>query len=118
MDQPHNDYLRILYDFGMTGMALYVFAIIWTIVRLMRLNAVEAQHRWWKYALASTFIPYLLLMITDNILLYAAFFGNLQFVLIGSYLSFVRHQRGSPVVVTLSVPQSVATGSATGYVGR
>lgn len=115
MDQPHNDYLRLLYDYGVIGLALFLLAVIWTMVRLMRLKSVAVEHRWWKYALASSFIPYLLLMITDNIILYAAFFGNLQLVLIGCLLASTREQSGVPARVTVA-EQEGAPGAPQGYV--
>jgi len=35
------------------------------------------------YAGATSFLPFVLFMYTDNIILYAAFFGNLQFTILG-----------------------------------
>jgi hypothetical protein len=35
------------------------------------------------FAGASSFLPFVLLMFTDNVILYAAFFGNLQFTILG-----------------------------------
>lgn len=81
---PHNDWLRLAFDYGYIGTALFALTF-----------AAQALHLWWKarrasgsartlfYAGASSFLVFALFMFSDNVILYAAFFGNLQFTLIG-----------------------------------
>lgn len=81
---PHNDWLRIWHDYGGVGLLLFAGAMIgqaWHAVCLARRVGGEAAIC--LYAGASTFLPMALLMLTDNVILYAAFFGNLQFMMLG-----------------------------------
>jgi F0F1-type ATP synthase assembly protein I len=43
----------------------------------------EPQTKLFFLAGASTFVPFMLVMFTDNIMVYASFFGMLQYLLIG-----------------------------------
>ncbi|MBF0380048.1 MAG: O-antigen ligase family protein [Magnetococcales bacterium] len=87
---PHNDWLRFLYDYGRVG--TIIFAI--TILLQMRhaLNLAKQSYgrtRLLFYAGASSFPLFMLFMFTDNIVLYASFFGNLQFTILGvAYASY------------------------------
>jgi O-antigen ligase len=82
--QPHNDWIRLLFDYGYLGTLIYAFCII-----------LQSYHAWNKvrvttggtrmlfYAGASSFLPFVLFMFTDNIILYVSFFGNLHFTILG-----------------------------------
>lgn len=81
---PHNDWLRIWFDYGAVGLLFFGGAVgtqAWHAVRLARRVGGEAAIC--LYAGASAFLPMALLMLTDNIILYGAFFGNLQFMMLG-----------------------------------
>jgi len=81
---PHNDWLRIAYDYGLLGTALLLVTLIAQIRHTLGIaRQSTGPIRLCAYAAASTFIPFAFYMLTDNILLYAAFFGNLQFALLG-----------------------------------
>jgi len=84
LTHPHNDWLRLLYDYGFVGISVFVFCLVAQVIHLLRrAKNVSGESRILLYAGASSFLPFALLMFTDNILLYAAFFGNLQFAIIG-----------------------------------
>jgi len=84
LTHPHNDWLRLLYDYGFVGTAVFVFCMIIQILHLLKgAKQVPLESRVLIFAGASSFLPFVLLMFTDNIILYAAFFGNLQFTIVG-----------------------------------
>jgi O-antigen ligase len=84
LTHPHNDWLRLLYDYGLVGTSIFVICIVLQVVHLLkRATRTFGESRILLYAGASSFLPFVLLMFTDNIILYAAFFGNLQFTIIG-----------------------------------
>jgi O-antigen ligase len=81
---PHNDWLRLLYDYGLVGVCIFVICMVMQVVHLLkRTPRAFGESLVLLYAGASSFLPFVLLMFTDNIILYAAFFGNLQFTIIG-----------------------------------
>jgi len=84
LTHPHNDWLRLLYDFGFFGASVFAFCLGAQVIHLLkRARKTFGESRILLYAGASSFLPFVLLMFTDNIILYAAFFGNLQFTIIG-----------------------------------
>lgn len=84
LTHPHNDWLRLLYDYGFIGTSIFAICIVMQVVHLLkRAPRTFGESRVLLYAGASSFLPFVLLMFTDNIILYAAFFGNLQFTIIG-----------------------------------
>jgi O-antigen ligase len=82
--QPHNDWLRLLFDYGWLGTFVFALCLV-----------LQTFHAWSKagmttggtrilfYAGASSFLPFVLFMFTDNIILYVSFFGNLHFAILG-----------------------------------
>jgi hypothetical protein len=84
LEQVHNDWLRILYCYGYVGVVLFALAV-----------SGQCAHAWdrarrarpWARALllasATAFIPFAVVMVTDNVLVYAQFFGNVHFLLLG-----------------------------------
>jgi O-antigen ligase len=88
VSHPHNDYLRLAYDYGFIGLGIYLATLAAQIMAVVR---AAGQARGFKriilYCIATSFIPYLTLMITDNVVLYAAYFGNIQYAIIGLGLS-------------------------------
>jgi O-antigen ligase len=84
LTHPHNDWLRLLYDYGVIGTSIFGFCLVAQVIHLLkRAKNTFGEARILLYAGASSFLPFILLMFTDNIILYAAFFGNLQFTVIG-----------------------------------
>jgi O-antigen ligase len=81
---PHNDWLRLLYDYGYVGTGLFALTLLGQL--LHALLAGRRGHGLAKLLFvisASSFVVLPVFMLTDNIVLYAAFFGNLQFALLG-----------------------------------
>lgn len=77
---PHNDWLLTYYDMGAVGVALLAITIIlmgayafWAALKTSGIAKVLLL------GMSYSFIPFTLMMITDNILVYASFFGNLQY---------------------------------------
>jgi len=82
--QPHNDWLRLLFDYGYLGASVFAFCILLqTFHAWKRARNVTGETRILFYAGASSFVPFILFMFTDNIILYASFFGNLHFSILG-----------------------------------
>ncbi len=91
LKHPHNDWLRLLYDYGLVGVSIFVICIVIQVVHLLkRAKRTSGESRILLYAGASSFLPFVLLMFADNIILYAAFFGNLQFTILG--LAYAAHK--------------------------
>jgi O-antigen ligase len=83
---PHNDWLLTLYDYGLLGTLVYAGSLIIAARHALRhaRRAPDPYIRVLLFSGASAFIPFALMMITDNIMVYASFFGNLQFLLLGA----------------------------------
>lgn len=84
ISHPHNDWLRLQYDYGTLGMALFGVTLLgmamhafWLARRLPRETAL------FLYVGAGACVPMAIFMFTDNVILYAAWFGNLHFALLG-----------------------------------
>ena len=89
---PHNDYLRLLFDYGIAGLMLFVVTAAVQFARLVSdgrslKNAELAVSAWCGAAL---FVPFALLMAVDNVIMYAAFFGNLHYLHVGIAESILR----------------------------
>ena len=84
LTHPHNDWLRLLFDYGYFGTAIFGITMMLQVLHLIRKGKQTlGENRILFFAGASSFIAFSLFMFTDNIILYAAFFGNLQFTLLG-----------------------------------
>ncbi len=84
LTHPHNDWLRFLYDYGIVGTALFLLTMLLQVRHLLKkARYSHGETRTFFFAAASSFLPFALIMFTDNIVLYAAFYGNLQFAIIG-----------------------------------
>jgi O-antigen ligase len=84
LSYPHNDWLLTLHDQGIFGTILYSLCLILaTLHALERAKRSSGEVRLLFLAGASSFIPFALIMFTDNIMIYASYFGNLQFTMLG-----------------------------------
>ena len=82
--QPHNDWLRLLFDYGLVGTLIFGGSLVVQSVHALRMARISTGGtRVLFYAGASAFLPFAVLMITDNIYLYPMFFGNLHFAFLG-----------------------------------
>jgi O-antigen ligase len=68
VDHPHNDYLRVLHDFGWVGLALLVMGMIGLLIRLYSRARTHRRHIDWLALIALTSV--LAAAATDNILVY------------------------------------------------
>jgi O-antigen ligase len=92
---PHNDYLRLFFDYGLAGLLVFSFTYISIFRRCIESTSIHMDHKVkiLQGITFSLFIPFFLLMLMDNILLYSAFFGNIHFLLIGVNESIKRTTR-------------------------
>lgn len=87
---PHNDWLRLLFEYGYLGTGIFILCLLRQIGNALNLvKGSDREARILFYAGASSVISLCLFMFTDNIILYAAFFGNMQFTILGlAYASY------------------------------
>lgn len=81
---PHNEYIRILFDFGIVGLACWLIGIYTTIQALVKVS--KSKIGFLRNACLSAIVAILMMMLlsaSDNVLVYATFFGNPLFVFIG-----------------------------------
>ncbi len=92
---PHNDWLLTYFDYGLLGVGLLIGCIFLTVKNgLKRLRYCRDKNtRFLLLAGISAFIPFVLVMFTDNILVYSSFFGNLHFTILGLAYASLRTQR-------------------------
>lgn len=88
---PHNDWLRLVFEYGAVGTVLFATGLAAT-ARAVRRKLVRAAIRFdgapaprgnVASAAYSMIGAMAALMVTDNVILYAAFFGVLQFMFVG-----------------------------------
>jgi O-antigen ligase len=95
---PHNDWLLTLFDYGIVGTAAFVTSMLAASAHaVISARRAEGATRLLLLAGASAFIPFAILMYTDNILVYVSFFGNLHFAILGLGYGALRNRPGSPV---------------------
>jgi hypothetical protein len=92
---PHNDWLRLLYEYGYFGTGIFALSLILQLLHILkRAKNSEGELKILFYAGASTILSFVLFMFSDNIILYVAFFGNLQYAIIGlSYAAYSNIQK-------------------------
>jgi len=91
---PHNDWLRLLHDYGYVGTVLYLITLIVMISNMwIKSRTVCAEVKQLFYIAIAGFVPFFIFMVTDNIILYAAFFGNLHFLFMGLAYAGMRNQK-------------------------
>ena len=97
MTHPHNDWLRLRYDYGWVGTIVFAASMAAQVYHAVRTaRRVGGEAAICLSAGATAFLPMALLMFTDNIILYASFFGNLHFLILGlGYAAaFVQERQG------------------------
>jgi O-antigen ligase len=84
VSHPHNDWLRLQYEYGTLGMLIFAVTMLaQTIHAWRRARNLSTDFAVFLYAGAAAFLPMAMFMFTDNVILYAAWFGNLQFAMLG-----------------------------------
>lgn len=100
---PHNDWLLLRYDHGLLGVGVFSCCILLSIgSALFRARScTDDDIKTLLLAGASSFIPFAMMMTTDNIMIYASFFGNLHFTILGlAYGAFCARKKNAPVPET------------------
>jgi O-antigen ligase len=93
LTHPHNDWLRLLYDYGYFGTVIFGICMLLQMRHLLKMGKrCFGERRILFFAAATSFISFSLFMLTDNIILYAAFFGNFQFTILG--LAYASAEKG------------------------
>ncbi|MFC1857809.1 O-antigen ligase family protein [Thermodesulfobacteriota bacterium] len=81
---PHNDWLLTLQDQGILGTAVFAISMLVAVFHALRkAKTATFEARLLFLAGASAFVSMALMMITDNIMVYASYFGNLHFTILG-----------------------------------
>jgi len=82
---PHNDWLLTRYDYGLLGVVTFSACCLLMVGHaLLQLRQhPDDSSRILLLAGATGFIPFVLLMFTDNIMVYASYFGNLHYIILG-----------------------------------
>jgi len=92
--QPHNDWIRLAYDYGYVGAAVFGLCMLLQSLHALRLGRKSAGDAEILFAAGSSaFISFALFMLTDNIILYVAYFGNLHFTILGLAYSARREEK-------------------------
>ncbi|OGV25911.1 MAG: hypothetical protein A3F18_02805 [Legionellales bacterium RIFCSPHIGHO2_12_FULL_37_14] len=101
---PHNDWLLTYYDLGLLGVAIFLLCNVMMIKHgyTASKRANEKEVKFLFCAGISTFLPFMLVMWTDNIMVYSSFFGNLQYCLLGLAYGALRYE-ASPTLDDISV---------------
>lgn len=98
---PHNDWLRLRYEYGMIGMVMFgLTMLLQTGHAWLRARRLPTGQALFLYAGATSFVPMGIFMLSDNVIMYAAWFGNLQFALLG--LGYAFYKRTSTAGVARS----------------
>jgi O-antigen ligase len=84
LTQPHNDWLRLEFDYGYIGTGLFGATLLAQALLAWTLGMKSSGPRKMLFLSgASAFVSFVLIMVTDNIILYAVYFGNLHFAIMG-----------------------------------
>lgn len=91
---PHNDWLRLQYDYGTLGMLIFALAMLLQMISAWRVaRKLDGEASRFMYAGASAFIPMAMFMLTDNVIMYVAWFGNLHFAMLGIGYASLRSKK-------------------------
>jgi hypothetical protein len=86
MNEAHNDYLSVRYNYGYVGLTILLFGFLVTFILLLRISRKYYYHDYmWMLStsMLTLMFGFLLFMYSDNILKYTIFFPNLFFAIIG-----------------------------------
>ncbi len=84
---PLNDYLRILFEFGLLGLVLFAGAAALQLRAIVRRRrGAEARQHWELLAAHLGFLSLFLFAITENVIVYGVYFLNPLFALTGAAL--------------------------------
>ncbi|MHB1168919.1 MAG: O-antigen ligase family protein [Longimicrobiales bacterium] len=94
---PHNDYLRIFHDYGAIGLSLLLAIAAAGLLSLRKLYRKSESLQTRELALAAflTWLGYLMVAVTDNIVVYVSFFTQNMFLLIAMAHAASVHERAA-----------------------
>ena len=98
---PHNDYLRLLYEVGGVGAALFlgtVFWQLWVLRREVRRSSGIVQQAFGAAWLGLA--AFLLIAVTDNPIVYHVWYMNPVFALLGAAYAAAREEKDSGLEVS------------------
>jgi O-antigen ligase len=115
---PHNDWLRVRFNYGWVGVALYMATMIAQVAHGRRKLLVgDRKARALAAAGLSCFVPYAAVMFTDNVLIYCQFFTVPMMMLLGLSYSYAarreRHLRTARKLIRIQVAQEPAMADPT-----
>lgn len=90
---PHNDWLLTFFDYGLTGVVLFFLSNLVMMLHACRRGLSSEGHRvrLLFFSGASAVVSLLIMMLTDNAMVYAPYFGNLHYLILG--LAYGAHMR-------------------------
>jgi O-antigen ligase len=103
---PLNDYLRLLYEYGVVGLALFLAAVIGHLAVIGR-RCRTAPDDWWPRAAFLGFVALLGFAVTENVVIYGVYFLNPLLVLAGASGAAEPVAAAPPVVRPARAPAGV-----------
>ena len=87
---PHNEYIRVLFDYGIIGIVLLSVPVVWLLALLYKKGRSNNANdmRWLCFVGFNGVFATLLLGISGNVLMYVAYIGNVLFATIGYTFAF------------------------------
>jgi O-antigen ligase len=104
MNHVHNDYLRIFYELGVVGLALFIAVSAWQLVNLRRqIDSTEGIVKATFTAAWLGFCALLITCLTDNTLVYNMLYTDPLFALLGAAYGAASAERSDrPAVVPIN----------------
>lgn len=100
LSYPHNDWLLTYYDYGLLGVSIFLLCNLMMLIHGYSASkkAKNIHTQFLFCAGISMIIPFLLVMFTDNVMVYSSFFGNLHYTILGFAYGALRYERKSSKV--------------------
>ena len=96
ISHPHNDWLRLFYDYGLVGVGAFLVGYLSLCVATVRaMRRTQGLDRTLFSAAGTALVAFGLLMITDNIILYTAYYTAPLMLIVGVLFGRQRHSSGS-----------------------
>lgn len=96
LNLPHNDWLLTLHDQGILGTAVYALCVLFAMFHAWNRSRHASEELHLLFLAGSfSFVVLILMMFTDNIMVYASYFGNLQFTILGLAYAAERNAKNS-----------------------
>jgi len=94
LQYPHNDWLLTAYDYGAIGVWIFGLTILAAALHALKMvKKVTLEAKILFKTGAYSFVILAMMMLSDNIMVYASFFGNIQFMFLGIAYSAAYQQQ-------------------------